>query len=191
VPEELLQRMRDIHYPDDPGWFPPAPGWWLLLLLIALAIAWLAFKWRARQRARAPYAIALELLHSANNRVASGELGTRDYLDQCNQILKRLLVHVRHNDRAVSASGTGWLAELDRLNGGHQFTDGAGKSLGDSRFAPEPPAPEPGLHKLLTAFVRRLQSKDEEEQSLSDSVEPTTLVKPTATERTAAASASS
>ncbi len=160
MPEELLQRMRDIHYPEAPGWFPPAPGWWLVLLLILLAIAFLVFKWRTIQRQRAPYSSALRLLEGAKERTASGELGTRDYLDQCNQILKRLLVHIRHNDHAVAASGTSWLAELDRLHGGNQFTKGPGQALGDSRFAPEPPEAAPGLHKLLSAFVRRLQSRD-------------------------------
>ena len=160
MPEELLQRMRDIHYPDAPGWFPPAPGWWMLLLLVLLAIAFLAHKWRVIRRARAPYSSALMLLARAQEKAATGELGTRDYLDQCNQILKRLLVHIRHNDHAVAASGTTWLAELDRLHGGNQFTKGPGQVLGDSRFAPEPPEPAPGLHKLLSAFVRRLQGRD-------------------------------
>jgi len=169
VPEELLQRMRDIHYPADPGWFPPAPGWWLVLLLIIAVAIWLSLMWRARQRARAPYAAALALLADAQQREAGGELATRDYLDLCNQILKRLLVHVRHNDLAVAASGSAWLAELDRLHGGNQFATGAGKALGNSRFAPEAPSAAPGLHKLLTAFVRRLQSNDPDELSAATS----------------------
>jgi len=170
VPEELLQRMRDIHYPNDPGWFPPAPGWWLLLFLAVALIVWLTVKWRARQQARAPYALALTLLEGAKAREAQGELATRDYLDLCNQVLKRLLVHIRQNNLAVSASGATWLAELDRLHGGNQFSKGPGKALGNARFAPVAPAAAPGLHKLLTAFVRRLQSKDPNEPEATGAV---------------------
>lgn len=42
--------LRDIHLPDAVGWWPPAPGWWLLfgLLLAALAVAlWQWRRWRA------------------------------------------------------------------------------------------------------------------------------------------------
>ena len=161
MPEELLQRMRDIHYPDAPGWFPPAPGWWILLALVIAGLCFLALWLRSRRRARAPYAHALQLLSEATDQHARGELASRAYIDTCNQLLKRLLVHVRHSKAAVSASGTRWLTELDRLHGGNQFTRGAGKALGDSRFAPTPPPPEPELDSLIRSFIKRLQTSEE------------------------------
>lgn len=161
MPEELLQRMRDIHYPDAPGWFPPAPGWWLLAALLLAGLVWVAWWWRQRQQLRAPYAQALLLLEGAQQRFSAGTLSPRDYLDYCNQILKRLLVHVRHNPAAVAASGSTWLAELDRLHGGNQFTRGPGQALGDARFAPTAPQIAQELPALLTVFVRRLRRNNE------------------------------
>lgn len=157
MPEELLQRMRDIHYPDAPGWFPPAPGWWLLGAVLLAVALWIAWRLRARTQSRAPYAVALQLLEQANNRQRTGELDARDYLDESNQILKRLLIHIRHNPNAVSASGLPWLAELDRLHGGNQFTQGPGAVLGTQRYAREVPSDFAQLHKLLTTLVKRLR----------------------------------
>lgn len=44
--------LRDIHLPAEPSWWPPAPGWWLLGVLVLLALAGLAWLWRRRHRAR-------------------------------------------------------------------------------------------------------------------------------------------
>lgn len=45
----MQDELRDIHLPDPVSWWPPAPGWYgvLLLLIIFSALAWwLAKKWR-------------------------------------------------------------------------------------------------------------------------------------------------
>jgi len=158
MPEELLQRLRDIHYPDAPGWFPPAPGWWLMAALLLGAGIYLARLWRRRSRNKAPYALAKTLLDQAHSQFSQGEIGAREYLDTSNQIIKRLLIHIQHSKTAVELSGPDWLAELDRLHGGNQFSQGPGRLLGNERFARALPDTVPELQNLLQKLVQRLQT---------------------------------
>jgi hypothetical protein len=65
---ELFLRLRDVHAPDAPPWWPPAPGWWLAAL-VALALAALALRllrprWR-RYRLRRRLLAALAAATSA------------------------------------------------------------------------------------------------------------------------------
>ena len=47
---ELAARLRDAHPPESPPWWPPAPGWWLAivvaLVLAAIAVHRLRPRWR-------------------------------------------------------------------------------------------------------------------------------------------------
>jgi len=42
-PEQLIADLRGLHLPQDPAWWPPAPGWWIALALVCLA-AFLLFR---------------------------------------------------------------------------------------------------------------------------------------------------
>lgn len=157
MPPEILQKMRDIHYPGDPSWFPPAPGWWLVALLVIAALIWLYRALYRYRRDRAPYQVAKHLLERAQTEFDNGELDARTYLDRCNDILKRLLVRVRNESAASPASGHQWLALLDKLHGGKDFREGAGVALGDERFRRELETDFSQLHRLLNRFVSKLE----------------------------------
>ena len=52
-PQDPLSQLRDIHLPETGGLWPPAPGWWVLaILLIAVlaALVWLFIRRRQRNR---------------------------------------------------------------------------------------------------------------------------------------------
>ena len=54
-PGENTLQLHDIHLPDPAGWWPPAPGWWILALLLLALLIWfsrVSWQWMKYQRWR-------------------------------------------------------------------------------------------------------------------------------------------
>lgn len=135
-PAQELQQLRDIHVPEAPGWWPPAPGWWLLAVAVLVLAGWLIWRARRAQRRRRPLVRARALYEELHRRFQRGELTTRQYLDQSNELIKRALIHGLGEVEARRASGRQWLELLDRHLGEPAFTQGPGRLLGNERFRP-------------------------------------------------------
>ena len=123
--------LRDIHLPEAPGLWPPAPGWWLLaaLLLVLLALAarrgWRA--WRRRRRMRALDA----LLREAAARHAGAGDGAA--------LAAELSLLLRRAARlagtpAAALQGEAWLRFLDGDDPRRPFSSGAGRLLLEAPF---------------------------------------------------------
>ena len=109
--------LRDIHLPESIGWWPPAPGWWLLpiLLLLGLAAAWYCRLLYQRRR------------YSAVNMAKQELAGIRSRYDadrdavHCARSISALLrrVSISLFPRAESAGLTGreWLEFLLSVEG--------------------------------------------------------------------------
>jgi len=136
MPEDPLQQLRDLHLPADPSWWPPAPGWWLLTLVCLAALGWTVVVLRRAWLRRRPRRAARQLLRSLNARHAQGELSAEAYVQQVNELLKRLLVRGLGRSGVAPLQGEAWLRWLDAEAGSRDFTAGAGQVLGDARFRP-------------------------------------------------------
>jgi len=110
VAADQLQQLRDIHLPEAPGWWPPAPGWWLLAAAGLAALVWLGLRLHARRRRSAPLRFGRAAYAAIYRRYQSGELGYRDYLDETDELIKRVLIHGLGDQPARRASGDAWLA---------------------------------------------------------------------------------
>ncbi|WP_027896056.1 DUF4381 domain-containing protein [Zestomonas thermotolerans] len=115
----LLDRLEPLIAPPPVSWWPPAPGWWLLVTLLPL-LAWLLWRLRTRLPRRQTKAAAPEL--DPLRQAALDELARlrRPYdepagpwLQQLNELLKRLCRSHYPNDPCHTLSGRAWLAFLD------------------------------------------------------------------------------
>jgi hypothetical protein len=157
--DDALKQLRDLHLPEPPGLWPPAPGWWMLGIVVFAALMVLAIRvYRARRRSR-PLRHAIGALDRllADNR--EQRLPPRDFANAVNELLKRALIYGARRSDAAPLSGPAWLSYLDRIVASDVFTNGAGAALGQRRFAPDfepdPDALHAAAREVLRAVNRR------------------------------------
>ena len=149
---DLLQQLRDIHTPEIPAAWPPAPGWWILSALAAALFAYALWRLYRRWRAYAPAREAARLYRLAHQQYQGGELAADAYLNTSNALLKRLAIYTEPTTRPLT--GSAWLSWLDRRSHMNEFSSGAGSALEAVRFQPAPEFDADALNHLLARFFR-------------------------------------
>lgn len=118
-----LQQLRDIQLPEPISWWPPAPGWWMLLgIVVTIALlAWLGYRWY-RHGAVKRAALA-ELAQIASQ--TSGQM----QLQQLSQLLRRAALASQSRHEVAGLRGSAWLTFLDRFVSDNGFSNGPGAIL--------------------------------------------------------------
>lgn len=116
--EMLLSQMSDVITPEPVGLWPPAPGWWLLalLLFILLAVSVLAI-WRHRRQNRYKKFALAELDAIQRNFSGFGDdHGNAELAQAVNAVLKKtaLNAYPHSRNRLAALYGRQWLVFLDR-----------------------------------------------------------------------------
>jgi hypothetical protein len=152
---DLLAQLRDIHLPIDPDWWPPAPGWWILALIVLAALAYggyrLVVRWRRFRPARQAQALYLKL-HAS---YVEGRIPSDTYLHLSNELLKRFVIFGVGDTTVKPESGERWLEYLDQRSGTTAFSDGPGRWLGNDRFRRQVATGLDDLHDHLKRFFQQ------------------------------------
>ncbi|NCF44507.1 MAG: DUF4381 family protein [Proteobacteria bacterium] len=167
-----LATLRDIYLPPQPQWWPPAPGWWLLAILLCAAAYWTLRRayayWHANRPLRAARKIIDTLIDEEPHATSSDALLT----NQCNEVLKRVLVVALKIQPLAKASGADWLQALDTLGDCSEFTHGAGQALGEARFAADVTINRLELLNCVKRLLKRIHYRNSK-QKLLELREPT------------------
>ncbi len=151
-----LQQLRDVQLPQDPSWWPPAIGWWLLCIAALVLVVWLMRRALGAYRRRAPLRRARTLLTKLHADHTAGAVSDQLYLHSSNEILKRVLVRAYGRNHYAPMAGEAWLNALDQLGETTAFTSGPGRALGQSRFSPSPEVDVAALHDALQELLRKV-----------------------------------
>lgn len=140
--------LRDIHLPAEPGLWPPAPGWWVLFALLAVAVALvLRLAWRAARRRRWRRALLADF-----DEALSKATSPADEVAALSSLLRRA-ARLRH-PHALALGGEDWLRFLDGADSARPFSQGIGRLLADAPYRPVDAAlPLAELRELVRARV--------------------------------------
>jgi hypothetical protein len=154
--------LRDLHLPEPVSWWPPAPGWWILLLVLAGLVAYglnHAYRRRMRNAARRTALQKLARYQAEyvehRNPVVLGK--------QLSQLLRRGMLAYAPRAEVAGLTGDAWLQWLDRGMPLPYFHTEGGKSLLDLPYRnPQDDCSDIDVDALLSAVRMRLRVPLEE-----------------------------
>jgi hypothetical protein len=141
-----LSNLHDlVSLPSIPFW-PPAPGWFVLGVLIICGLLWGLWQFIKTWRKNAYRREALSLLKALPAEPAS--------LLQIDELLKRVALSVWPREQVASLSGQDWLQFLNQSAPEVKFLDRGGRILAEASYLPEPPPGDiASLIKLAEQWV--------------------------------------
>ena len=149
-----LAALRDIHLPGMIEPWPPAPGWWLLALLAALAVialcAWLFRRWRANRYRREAVA---ELNSLLNDWQQHGDNQT--YLAALQRLLKRVALSSFPRENVARLTGEAWVQFLDRSTASHDFSMVETEALIDGNYRQDLEIDVAALQKIARLWIQK------------------------------------
>ena len=155
-PEQIP--LRDLHLPEVAGWWPLAPGWFVLLALVLVGVLLVLRMVWVRWRADAARRIALKEL-------ARLESAWRDaphpvlLATRLSELLRRAMLAYAPRKDVAGLTGQAWLAWLDRGLDERVFTEGPGQALRELPYRrADEPVGELDVAGLLDAVRRRLKT---------------------------------
>lgn len=145
-----LPPLRDIHLPVEPSVWPPAPGWWVLGLLVLAALVaagWLLRRHLRRRRRQRLLIAEFDRLPPRSGDATAAPV----YLAALSQFLRRLARAARAD--AASLRGEEWIRFLDRHGDGFgAYAD----ALNDAAWRPQASVDVQALHALARGHLQRV-----------------------------------
>jgi hypothetical protein len=145
-------QLRDIHLPDSVSWWPPAPGYWLILIIIALLLlgVWLFLRWRRQQKLK-------RVIQDEFRRIERDFQQSNDALQltrELSVLLRRVSLACFPNTGCESMVGEHWLSFLDQqLQDSYEFVGGVGQILVTAPYSKQVDVNAQGLLALCQRWI--------------------------------------
>jgi len=149
VNPDLLSQLKDIHGAPTVSWWPPAPGWWVLALLLLAILVWLGRRVLARYRIHQRRKQMLAWVDHLNATIDPAR-DPQAYLSTLNRIFKLVALRAFPAEHCAVLAGQDW---SDFLIGKMEKAQSS-ESLNVLASGPYDPSPQfdPDLISDLTRF---------------------------------------
>jgi hypothetical protein len=155
-PEQIP--IRDLHLPQTIGWWPLAPGWWVLIALAAAGLLYLLYRAYRKWRWNAARRVALAELARVRGEFASG-MDAVTLAVELSELLRRTMLAYAPRNEVASLTGQRWLQWLDRGLSDQPFSKGSGRSLESLPYRNRDKVDDDvDVHGLINAVQRRLRT---------------------------------
>ncbi len=120
--------IRDLHLPEAIGWWPLAPGWWFLIALALIGLAYLAVRAWQGFKVGAARRYALKTLTSIESGWEAGGNAVTVGTEMSELVRRTMLAYAPRADVA-GLTGDAWLNWLDEGLANPVFRTGPGRAL--------------------------------------------------------------
>jgi hypothetical protein len=125
--------IRDIHLPEQISWFPPAMGWWLLIIFVPIvSYFFIALIQRLLQKTAIKDAKKLLKKLQINE-----NLTPLEKVIELSSLLRRVAVSSDSKTNVGGLTGRAWLDYLDQSLKEAPFKNGVGRCLADAPYQKE------------------------------------------------------
>ncbi len=129
-PEALLADLKGLHLPDDPSFWPPAPGWWgVVLLLCALLLVVVKKIARGRQQRETGWRDSALRHHEEIAVELHSGAPLNQVLSRSSVLMRKVALASLPRQSAAAVQQDDWLQLLDELGQTQEFSNGAGRLL--------------------------------------------------------------
>lgn len=156
TPQDSLA-LRDIHLPEPISWWPPAPGWWLLLAALVLLglLGWYAWRNYQRTQIQRQARLALHHIRQRYQQQRDDQMLARE----CSQWLRRVSLSLFPRQQVAGLTGEAWLQWLDQGSDGQAFQQGVGRVLCAAPYAKQVELDAEALLTLCEQWLNNTRHK--------------------------------